>query len=61
MVDIDDYINKLHKEIEHLKNVIQSYKKEVSYLRADYAQMKQERDIALEMRTIEDSTITEEN
>ena len=60
MVDIDDYINKLHKEIEHLKNVIQSYKKEVAYLRADYAQMKQERDIALEIRNIEDSTITED-
>lgn len=61
MVDIDDYINGLHKEIEHLKNVIESYKKEVAFLRSDYADMKRQRDNALEMLLIEDSTITENN
>lgn len=60
MVDIDNYIKQLHKEIEHLNNVIISYKKEVKMLRAEYAQMKQERDVALEIRGSEDSTITEE-
>jgi peptidoglycan hydrolase CwlO-like protein len=59
MVDIDDYINKLHKEISHLQNLIISYKNEVRTLRAEYAQMKNERDVALEMKRNEDSTITE--
>lgn len=57
--DIDDYINKLHAEINHLQNLIVSYKKEVRTLRAEYAQMKQERDILLEEKT-NDSTLTEE-
>lgn len=57
--DIDDYINKLHKEISHLQNLIISYKNEVRTLRAEYAQMKNERDVALEMKLNEDSTITE--
>jgi len=57
--DIDDYINKLHREISHLQNLIISYKKEVRTLRAEYAQMKQERDLLLE-ENVSDSTLTEE-
>jgi|694.fasta_scaffold76189_4 hypothetical protein len=29
MVDIDDYINKLHREIEYLRNVVQSLRNEI--------------------------------
>ena len=53
--DLDDYINSLHSKIAHLTSMLESYKKEVRTLRAEYAQMKQERDVALE-----DSTITEQ-
>ena len=58
--DIDDYINKLHREINHLQNLIISYKNEVRTLRAEYGQMKQERDLLLEETIGNDSTLTEE-
>lgn len=55
-----DNIDSLKTKIEHLENVISSYKQEVKNLRAEYAQMKKERDIALEMQIKDsDSTITE--
>jgi len=56
MKDIDS----LNTKIQHLENVILSYKKEVKYLRAEYAQMKQERDVALEMQVQDDDSIITE-
>lgn len=38
MVDIDDYINKLLSEIEHLKSVNESLRKEIRTQRAEIAQ-----------------------
>lgn len=57
--DIDDYINKLHRQINHLQNVVNSYKKEVKDLRSDYAQMKKERDVLLDDLLGKESTIIE--
>jgi FtsZ-binding cell division protein ZapB len=37
MVDIDDYINKLNIEIEHLKNINQSLRNEIRIQRYEIA------------------------
>ena len=37
MVDIDDYINKLNAEIEHLKNINQSLRNEIRIQRYEIA------------------------
>jgi len=37
MVDIDDYINKLNAEIEHLKNLNQSLRNEIRIQRYEIA------------------------
>jgi hypothetical protein len=37
MIDIDDYINKLNGEIEHLKNVNQSLRNEIRTQRYEIA------------------------
>jgi hypothetical protein len=38
MIDIDDYINKLNAEIEHLKNLNQSLRNEIRIQRYEIAQ-----------------------
>jgi hypothetical protein len=38
MTDIDDYINKLLSEIEHLKSINESLRKEIRTQRAEIAQ-----------------------
>ena len=40
MVDLDDYINKLHNQIEHLKNVNQSLRMEILTQRHEIADLK---------------------
>jgi len=39
-IDLDDYINKLHDEIEHLKNVNQSLRHEIRTQRYEIADHK---------------------
>jgi peptidoglycan hydrolase CwlO-like protein len=46
--DIDDYINSLHKEIETLKNVVDSLKLEIKVQRKEIAGLREERRAILE-------------
>lgn len=44
-MDIDDYINSLVKENEHLKNIVQDLKKEVRIQRQEIGALRAERKI----------------
>lgn len=43
-MDIDDYINSLHCQIEVLTNAIKSYKLQIGMLKTECEQLQQEKD-----------------
>jgi hypothetical protein len=55
-VDIDDYINSLIKENEHLKNVVHSLKNEVKIQRQEIAGLRAERKILFDNDRISEYT-----
>lgn len=46
-IDLDDFINKLIKENEHFKNVIESLKIEIKTQRKEISALREERQIIL--------------
>ena len=47
-LDLDDYINGLHKEIESLKNIVASLKIEIKTQRKEIALLREERKVILD-------------
>jgi predicted RNase H-like nuclease (RuvC/YqgF family) len=46
-IDLDDFINKLIKENEHFKNIIESLRSEIKIQRKEIAALREERRIIL--------------